>query len=324
MIVMKRFTTILSLFILMALPAIAQNSLGSANDKSRIVLTPIVTSNANFPSYAANAVKNKLLQLVTSYGAGGSTYDPRFVITANFVELFREATPTAPPMIAIQLSPTLYIGDAATGTMYASCALPPVKGVGNNETKAYMAAVKALKVKDASVAAFIEEGKVKIIEYYNSQIDFIIANADALVGKEDYDGAIAMLMTVPDVCKEAYEKAMAKVEEVYLKKIDIESARLLNSAKQAWSADMSEAGAQAASEYLSQIHPNSSSYAEAEKLAGAIGKRIKELDQREWDFKMKKHDDNVKLQSQTIEAARQIGVAEAKRPITYTTNILWW
>jgi hypothetical protein len=321
---MKRLTIILSLLIVMAAPAFAQNSLQAADDKARIVLTPIVTSNASFPSYAQSAVKNKLLQVVTTYGAGGTTYDPRFVITANFVELFREATPTTPPMVAIHLSPTLYIGDAATGTLFASCSLPEVKGVGNNETKAYMAAVKALKVKDDAVATLIEQGKNKIIEYYNSQIDFLIANADALVSKEDYNGAIAMLMTVPDVCKEAYEKAMAKVEEVYMKKVNVESAQLLNSAKQAWSADMSEAGAQTASEYLSQIHPNSSSYAEGQKLADTIAKRIKELDQREWDFKMKQHEDNVKLQSQTIEAARQIGVAEAKRPITYTTNVYWW
>lgn len=320
---MRRASLIL-LSALLCVCASAQNNLGAADDADRIILTPFVAENASFPEYVANTVKNKLTQLASQYGVAGTCFDQRFIITANFTELTKEATATTPPMIALDLSPTLYIGDISTGALFASCSLPSLKGVGKNETKAYMAAIKGLKLNDPAIASFVEQGKSKIIEYYNSQIDFLLSQADALCGQDDFDGAIALLMTVPSVCKDAYKKAMSKSTAIFQKKIDKEGAILLNTARQVWNADQSYAGAQEAGEYLAQIHPNSSSYSDASKLSSEIAKRIKEVDKREWDFKLQQHNDEVKLESQAIEAAKAIGVAKAKQPITYNTKVYWW
>lgn len=320
---MRRISLIL-ISALLCVCAYAQNNLGSANDADRIILTPFVAENSSFPVYAASTVKNKLMQVASQYGVAGTCFDQRFIITANFTELTKEATATTPPMIALDLSPTLYIGDISTGALFASCPLPAVKGVGNNETKAYMAAIKGLRLNDPAIARFIEQGKAKIIEYYNSQIDFILSQADALCGQDDFEGAIALLMSVPSVCKDAYNKAMSKSTAIFQKKIDKEGAMLLNTARQIWNADQSYAGAEQAGEFLSQIHPNSSSFSGASALSSEIAKRIKEVDKREWDFQLKQHNDQVKLEGQAIEAAKAIGVAKAKQPITYNTKVYWW
>ena len=58
-----------------------------------------------------------------------------------------------------------------------------VKGVGENETKAYMSALKNLKTNDPNYQDFIEKAKNKIVEYYNSKCDFIIKEAKALAVK---------------------------------------------------------------------------------------------------------------------------------------------
>ena len=320
---MKKAIVFLSA-ILLCVCTFAQNNQGKSDDSGRIILTPFLADNASFPDYAATAVRTKLNQAVTQYGLAGMSFDQRFVITANFTEMLKEATPTAPPMIAIDLQPSLFIGDLSTGALFASVTLPSVKGVGNNEVKAYMAAVKALKLNDPAIGRFIEEGKAKIIEYYNSQIDFILTQADALAAQDDYDAAIALLMTVPDVCKGAYEKAMNRTAVIYQKKIDMEGLMLLNAARQAWNADQSWAGAEIAGGYLAQINPNCSSYASASTLSNEIAKRIREVDKREWDFQMKQHNDEVKLESEAIQAAKAIGVAQAKQPITYNTKVYWW
>ena len=152
------------LFIFCSIPALCQNNAGKADDISRIVLTPIVSSASDIPSYATSVVHNKLNQIVSKHGIGGTALVPRFIITANLVEVQKDITPTAPPMIALTLSPTIYIGDAETGELYASCQLRDIKGVGENETKAYLDAAKRLNINTPEVLDCINTGKTKILE----------------------------------------------------------------------------------------------------------------------------------------------------------------
>ena len=167
----------------------AQNNQGKMDDMGRIALTPVILENSYIPAAASNVVLNKLTQIVTQNGLAGDSFDPRFIITANMVELSHDVSATTPPMQAYTLSPTLYIGDAATGTLYATCALNPIKGAGTNATKAYMQAVKMLKANSPEVQRFIETGKTRIIEWYNTQIDFLISEANALAGQDKYDAS---------------------------------------------------------------------------------------------------------------------------------------
>ena len=304
----------------------AQNDKGKMDDMGRIALTPVILENSYIPAAASNVVLNKLTQVVTSNGLAGDSFDPRFIITANMVELSHEVTATTPVMQAYVLSPTLYIGDAATGTLYASCTLDPVKGAGTNATKAYMQAAKVLRTDTPAVQRFIETGKTRIVEWYNTQIDFLISEANALAGQDRYDEAIALLFTVPTVCKDAFDKAMRAAEQIFQQKIDIEGAQLLNMATHVWNANQSWSGANEAATYLSQIHPLSSVMPQAMALSETIAKRVKELDNREWNFAMKQFDASVSLESQRIKAMGEIGKAMANRPVNYynMNSFGWW
>lgn len=304
----------------------AQNNEGKMDDKGRIALTPVILDNCAIPVAASNVVLNKLTQIVTKNGLAGDSFDPRFIITANMVKLSHETTATAPPMQALVLTPTLYIGDAATGTLYASCVLDPVKGAGTNETKAYMQAVKMLRADTPAVKQFIETGKTRIVEWYNTQIDFLISEANALAGQDKYDEAIALLFTVPTVCKDAFDKAMRAAEQIFQQKIDIEGAYLLNMATHTWNASQSWSGANEAAGYLSQIHPLSSAVQGGMVLSETIKARVKELDNREWNFAMKQFDASVSLESQRISAMAEVGKAMAKRPVNYynMNSFGWW
>lgn len=290
---------ILSSFMLFGgMSANAQNNLGKTDDVGRIVLTPFVVSNGNVPSYAANALKNKLTKIATDQGLAGNSVEPRFVITANLIEVTKDVTPTAPPMVALTLAPTIYIGDAETGDLYASCDLPSVKGVGANDTKAYMAAVKLIKTNDPSVVDCITRGKEKIVEYYNSQIDFILAEAESMANAQQYDEAMAKLSAVPEVCKDAYMKAMEKMSAIYQMKIDKEGLALYNEAYAQWNTAKNEESAGKVVELLAQINPLSSAAAKGRTLVksveshySAIAARRRELEERNWAFKMKQYDD---------------------------------
>lgn len=310
--------------VLFCTTATAQNNLGKTDDIGRVTLTPFIAENSNVPTTVANLMTSKMRAAITRSGLGSSAYDRRFVLTLNTDIVSREVTPTAPPMIATTLSPTFYIGDLSDGTLFATLTLPPVKGVGQTEDKAYMQALKNLNLNTADFARFIDEGKAKIIAYYNSHIDLLLKEAEAMCGQGDYDGSMALLMSVPTVCADAYAQAMKKVETVYQRKIDRASAEALSQAQGAWSASPDAAGAAEAGEWLAKVDPASSSAGAAAKLHAEMKSRVKELADREWAEEVQQQRNREALYQSAIEAAKEVAVAQASRPIYYTSKIYWW
>ncbi|EPR70698.1 hypothetical protein ADIWIN_3345 [Winogradskyella psychrotolerans RS-3] len=76
---------------------------------------------------------------------------------------------------------------------------------------------------------------------------------------------------------------------------------------------------------MSLIDPDSKCYEEGVKLSQRIGQRIQELDQREWDFKMKQYKNREDKEKALIDAVRDIGVAQANNQPKNVYNIKgWW
>ncbi|MBK6626775.1 MAG: hypothetical protein IPJ87_14885 [Flavobacteriales bacterium] len=309
--------------------AYAQNDLGKMDDAGRIVLTPYVPDQAEgMTDIARNALLDKLGRVATENGMGGSAMDRRFLLAANAVVLTKDITPTAPPMQVYTLDVTLYIGDGMEGTLFASHTVT-LKGVGETESKAYLAALKGLKPKDPSYQAFLDKGRARIIEWYNTRCDFIITEAKALESKADMDGAIAKLMSVPEVCAECYTKCKALVGPLYQKKIDRECDIILGQAQSAWNSSQDEAGAREAGDLLARIDPYSKCRTGAgqlmDKMLAEMKKRVKDLDEREWRLKLKEQQDGVDIEKARIEAARAVGVAYGNNQPQHTYNIrTWW
>ena len=289
---MRKFISLICGLMIIA-SSVAQNNEKSTDDIGRIALTPIVVDESAVPSYAQKVLSGKLKDVVTRNGLGSTTSSPRFVITASVNLLNKEITPTAPPMTCVELATTFYIGDAISGELFSTYTFNSVKAVGTNDQRAYLAAIKQLKTGAHELNAFVEEGKRKIVEYYNSQIDFLLAEAKALSDQEKYDEAMALLATVPNVCKDAYTKAMGQIQVVYQKKIDTESAAYYNQASAAWNANKSKEGASAAVELLAKIHPLSSSASSGNALVKQIAAHYAEIEayrrqieERNWNYKV--------------------------------------
>lgn len=305
--------------------AFSQNNQGKTNDAGRIALASVVSNSIDGLTPASQSfLENKLNQITSKYGMGGSAMNERFIITANVQVVTKDITSSAPPMHAYTLEVTFFIGDGIDGKLFASTS-KTLKGVGETETKAYKAALKNIKSSDPVFKSFIEEGKNRIIEYYNSQCDFMLKEAEMLVSRNEFDAAIYKLIGIPEVCKECYDKAMGAVAPIYQKQIDYECTQILANARNAWNESQDSPSAQKASQFLGQIDPNSKCISDAQSLTTEIAKRINELDQREWDFKLKEQQDNVDLRKATINAAKEIGVAYGKnQPKNVTYNYTSW
>ncbi|MBI5218782.1 MAG: hypothetical protein HY958_07625 [Bacteroidia bacterium] len=303
----------------------SQNQLGKADDMGRISLTSVVPQQiAGMPKQAESLLKNKLNEITTKNGLGGSATNPQFIITANVAIISKDITPTAPPMIAYNLQITFYVADYVNKVKFSSASIA-LKGVGTNEEKAYISAIKNINAGAPDIKNCIETGKTKIIEYFNSKCDFIIKEAKTIADQKKFDLAILKLTSVPDVCKECYNKAMDNVKPIYQMFLDDKCNKDLAQARTSWGGSLNYDGAMVAQSYLSGITPDAKCYAEAQELVKEIKAKVFADQKKEWEFALMVYKDGVDLQKQSIEAYRQIGVAAAEHQpsVVYDVSFLW-
>ena len=90
----------------------------------------------------------------------------------------------------------------------------------------------------------------------------------------------------------------------------------MNQAQGKWSASQDKDGADATIALLSTIDPQSNCFKDATSFLDLIYTEIKdkidELEQREWDMKMKAQQDATDLESQRLDAVKEVAKAYAK------------
>ncbi|MDB4152527.1 hypothetical protein N9605_03020 [Flavobacteriaceae bacterium] len=257
---------ILFLLLFITATVTAQNTRGKANDAGRIVLNTFIEDLEGVPAGALKMLKTKITQMASKNGMGGSESFPRFVMSADIDILTQDITPTAPPKTALTLGVTLYIGDGIEGTVFATEYIE-LKGIGNNETKAYIQSFRALSPRNKKFNEFIETGKKKIIEYYNSRCDFILKEANTLADQKDFDKSITKLIEVPEVCKDCYDKAMDLSSTIFKRKMENECQENMSKSNSLIAQDKWEEAANPIAGYT----PDMACYPDVKSLFTKIG-----------------------------------------------------
>ena len=294
------------------------------DDFGRIVLNTYLPDNNSISAEAKKALETKLNQISTNNGMGGSMANPRFIITATVNIGTKDIIAGPPQMIAQNIDVTLFVGDAITNTVFSNTTIS-LKGVGTNENKALIEAFKTLNPKNKEIIVFLEEGKNKIINYYSTQCDFIVNDAQTLANQEKYDEAIYKLSLVPEVCKECYFKCSDLLTTLYQQKIDADCKEKLSKAKIAWSSQQNQQGAETAANILTEINPRSSCFKDVETLMKQISNKLTADEKAKIDLELKQYNDKIDLEKETIKASREIAVEYAKnQPKTITYNNLIW
>jgi hypothetical protein len=318
---------IILLFLVISFNAYSQNNLGNTDDISRISISPFIPDQIDgLTENVKESLLNKLNLIITNNSLAG-TFNSRFILTPYISVESKEITSTSPSMILLVLNLYFYVGDVYEGIKFASTAIR-LKGVGTNETKAYLAALKGLNIDNPKFKDLIDKSKNKIIEYYNGRCDFNIKKAQTLAGMDNFEEAIANLTQVPEVCKSCYDKTMDAALPIYKSLINKKCKSDLNNAQNIWAGGQDLNSAEQVSKILSQMDPNALCYAEVQKLVSIITKRVKELDNREWSFKLKQQQDEVDIRKASIYALREIGLTYANNQpkVVYNTNVIrtWW
>ncbi len=317
---MKKLSLVILGLCMMGIQSYAQKV--DFNDKqSWIHLSILIPDQAGetIQTGAKSYLTNKLKQVATKYGLAANEDFSRFFITTVITPLTKDIVPGPPMQIAENLEMTFYIADYYDQKVFSSTSIE-VKAVGTNDTKAYINGIKNINVNNKQLAAFLEEGKRKIIDYYNARCSQIIDIAQTKANQKDYESALYDLTSVPEVC-DCYPQVLEVSQIIYQQYIDNLCEINLAQAKTAWAAEQNSIGAKDAGQYLAKILPDAACYGEAMDLYREIKGKV--LD--DWKFEMKMYQDQVDLEKQRIDAMREVGVAYGnhQQPIT-TPLVLPW
>lgn len=263
--------------ILFTLPSKAQTV-----ELGKIVLNPYVETSSDPNANRANKILlNKLNQIITKSGMAGSGLDDRFIITANTTELETTITATAPAKYVSTLMVTVYLGDAIDGALFAQWS-EEIHAVGDSKYDCYANAYRKINANESGLINMVEEGKRKIILYYNDYGPQLIARAQAEAKAGNYDRAISRLLSIPTVCN-SYSTAMKLAGQLGVESIEKSNLKLIETARAQWAANPNEEGANEAMATLSNIEaPSANVLNQTKQLSSSIAKRLKAVDDRQF------------------------------------------
>lgn len=305
--------------------AVSQNDLGEAGDIDRIALDVVIPEQVSkIPEFARSLLESKLIEAVTEYGMGGKGVSPRFCVTAKMEILSKDLVPSTPTMQTYTFQVFLYLVDYVDKNILSTTSFT-TKGAGTNENKAYTNALRPINLKNANVERFLANGKRKIIEYYNSRCDFVIARAKAQAAQNQFRDALTTLAGVPEVSKECYMRTLKEIGPIYQDFIDHDCKMMISSASYLWAAEPNTNGALKAGSILCQIDPDSWCYDDAQSIIRQMAAKVQKDEKRDWDFFVKQFENEVKLEALRIRAFRDVGVAwgENQQPVITYQNLLW-
>ncbi len=324
------------LFITMLLLALSAKP--QSIELGKIVLNPYMEATDNPNQLRANKILlTKLNQIITKNGMAGAGIDDRFIITANTVELETTITATAPAKYVSTLMVTVYLGDAIEGTLFSQWS-KEIHAVGDSKYDCYANAYRKINANESGLASMLEDGKRKIVQYYEKFGDQIIASAQAEAKAGDYDKAISQLMSIPAVCG-SYSKAMQLAGKFGTEAYEKSNMKLIATARAQWSANPNADGASEAKSTLARIEmPSENVLNQAKLLSDAIAKRLKAVDDRQFALEKEQaqHEMNMEKkrvanqhreQMASIQSAENIAVAYYKSRPKRIYNIRhyhWW
>lgn len=302
--------------------AVAQN-----NNKAIPIGIYVSEKATQLPDYAYSILTDKLRQIAVSNGMGADNHAPFFIsCTVNLTK--KDVIASAPVRYIQHADVSLYIADNQTERIYETYTIS-VKGVGDNEDRAFVNAFKNISPSHPAVKQFVVNGSKKIVEYYESQIDRFIAQAEGMAKMGEFESALYLLSTVPNVC-DGYDKIADAAVRMYQTMIDYEGQKLLQKAKLVWATGHSYDAAIEAGEYLAEISPNANCYDKAEALATEIQKYV--ISERNYDKKQaenevawirKMAENERKLTEKYLNAWRDVGVAYGQNQPDQVYHV-WW
>lgn len=208
---------------------------------------------------------------------------------------------------------TIFIKQVGTNKVFGSIS-KTLSGGGSNYKSSITNAISKVNARDPKFKTFIEDGKKKIVKYYNDNCDKILNKARDFAKVKEYEKALAHLAVIPDVTS-CYSKVRTELLEIYVKYEAELCEKLYLKAKAAAAANYYEN----ALYYLSLIDPKSPCESKVNSLMTKISSEVDEEAKREYELQKQMYNDEAKLQQMKMKAMVEIAKGyAASQPVNYT------
>lgn len=300
-----------------ALSCCAPLLLAGQTQEQRIAITPMVCKALNIPADARAAMNQKLLQMTTQNGFG-ATGGP-FVLTADVRTMDKQVTATAPAQYIVELEVSVYIVNLQEQLLAAETSFV-VRSIESTENKAVIRAINRINPRTPAVRKFMASAREKIVDYYATRIPAIVAKAQSLADRSNYEDALAVLAAVPE-CLNDYPMVAERMSGIYTQMVDKYATVSIQEAKSKIALH-DYAGALDA---LLYVDPSSTRFDEASQMVDSIKNTIDAKEQAEMqarleqmeaqrELALKMHDDEIMLRRMQIEASQKSVSEKASDP----------
>ena len=304
-------------YILTCLLGIFCLSITAQSDASLVSISAVQPDYENIPEEARANLETTMQRIITSCGVANSAAD-RFIMTARMDVITREVNTAG--MIVQRMEMTFVIGDVIDEKIYGTTTINAA-GIGATETKCLIKAFQGIKSNNEKLANLVNTAKDKILAYYTDNCHLVLQDAERMVGMQQYNDALAILVGVPQACEECYTACQTKAVDVYKLLIDHEGKQLIQNARSAWLVKRDYDCAEKALDILAKVNPHAPCQSEANALIADINKQLRKIEaakaaaaKAQWDFKLKQYEDKMELERQKQEGwntlARRFGKIE--------------
>lgn len=331
---MKKFILLCLTFLVFSPRLISQESNSpEMDDIGRIGFYREIIPNTDITGSAVSNLISKFDRMVLNESIGSSV-DERFGLILNPVVISEEITSTTPKRYFYELGIDIYAIDYQEKTTLGIFSIDGLNGINTNKQRAIIASLRSF-TPNKNFKTFISEVKDKIVSYYNSRCDFIITDALTLSTNDNFDDALILLSSIPEVSSDCFEKSRNEMTNVYKSKLNRDCQSRVSNAKgliaqekykdaasilqgilpgvdcyeeamtliaeieDYWcSVNLGKARSfkaarnfDEAAKFLALVPTSSSCASQAEKLSNEIFSTLTAIDQRDWEFKIKKYTD---------------------------------
>lgn len=305
-----------TIIVAFSLLCILVSKAANTDDIGRITIQAYVPETENLPSESTKLLQTKLSQIITSNGIADNEYCERFVLTAKVNVITKDIVAGPPQRISQKLEITLMVGDIKEDKVFSSVTISSV-GIGTSLEKSYIAAFKNIRPDNSRIKDFISESKSKILAYYDVSCPAMMSEAKALAAQQQYEQALLVLTSIPNVCKDCYEQSCDLQSTIYVEMINAQGATLLKQAQSAWAEQPNKEGAERAMQYISQINAEADCMSQVNSLTEEITKKLISDDKREWQLQLEQYRDNQKREAEERAYAQQRYAEQQKTNRTY-------
>ena len=219
----------------------------------------------------AERIATKLVQITAANGIGGLNNSPTFALGARLDQTARTATGSAPQKMMVKYDVTYEVINVPTGDVYAT-ATDEIVGVGASFEEANVNAVQEMK-DSPKLQKMLQTGSERIIDWYNNNLQTLKSQVEAAAGKKDYVYALALVESVPEQAKAAFQYASQQQPKL-LEAMNRQQAAETLSAMQAAIAKANDTFDPAVAACLQMVPADSPEYKEAKSAYDAYVKKV--------------------------------------------------